>query len=130
MENGDSPKRLRILVVEDESMVAMLMEDMLADIGHEVAAIASTMDAAMEQATSGSFDVAILDVNLDGKPSYAVAEVLAARGVPVVFATGYGARAHDHRFATAPVLSKPFAVDSLRVVLAQFSSRSREKLPT
>lgn len=124
MENGGSPKRLRVLVVEDESMVAMLMEDMLADIGHEVGAVASTMDAAMEHATSGSFDVAILDVNLDGKPSYSVADVLASRGVPVVFATGYGARGHDHRFATAPVLPKPFAVDSLRTVLSQFCSPS------
>jgi CheY-like chemotaxis protein len=124
MKEGGSPKRLRVLVVEDESIVAMLMEDMLADIGHEVGAVASTMDAAMEQATSGSFDVAILDVNLDGKPSYSVADVLIARGVPVVFATGYGARGHDQRFATAPVLPKPFPVDSLRVVLSQFSSRS------
>ena len=124
MENGGPPKRLRVLVVEDESMVAMLMEDMLADIGHEVGAVASTIDAAMEQATSGSFDVAILDVNLDGKPSYSVADVLASRGVPVVFATGYGARAQDHRFATAPVLPKPFAIDSLRTVLSQLCSRS------
>jgi CheY-like chemotaxis protein len=122
--SGSSVKRLRVLVVEDESIVAMLMEDMLADIGHEVSAVASTVDAAMEQATSGSFDVAILDVNLDGKPSYSVADVLASRGVPVVFATGYGARAQDHRFADAPVLPKPFAVDSLRVVLSQFDPRS------
>jgi len=124
MDGGDAAKRLRVLVVEDESMVAMLMEDMLADIGHEVGAVASTLDAAMEQARTGSFDVAILDVNVDGKPSYSVAEVLASRGVPVVFATGYGSRAQDHRFATTPVLPKPFAVDSLRTVLSQFSSRS------
>jgi CheY-like chemotaxis protein len=124
MENGGSTKRLRVLVVEDESMVAMLMEDMLADIGHEVGAVASTMDAAMAHATSGSFDVAILDVNLDGKPSYSVADMLASRGVPVVFATGYGDRARDHRFAATPVLPKPFAAASLRVVLSQFRSRS------
>lgn len=122
MENGVA-KRLRVLVVEDESMIAMLMEDMLTDIGHEVGAIASTMDDAMVQAESGTFDVAILDVNLGGKPSYSVADVLASRGVPVVFATGYGTRGSDARFPDAPVLPKPFAVDSLRTMLARFEPR-------
>ena len=71
MDGGDAGKRLPVLVVEDESVVAMLIEDMLADIGHEVGAVASTLDAAMEQALTGSFDVAILDVNLDGAKSVA-----------------------------------------------------------
>lgn len=101
----------------------MLMEDMLADMGHEVGAIASNVDDAMKHAAFGVFDVAILDVNLDGKQSYTVADVLTSRGVPVVFATGYGGRAQDHRFADAPVLPKPFAVESLRAVLSRFSTR-------
>jgi CheY-like chemotaxis protein len=111
-------KRLRILLVEDESMVAMLIEDMLADLGHEVGATASHMSEALEVARTGSFDLAIIDVNLDGEPSYPVAELLASRGIPFAFATGYGPGGVDGTFAGSPTLAKPFLLADLRRLLS------------
>jgi CheY-like chemotaxis protein len=109
--------RRRALVVEDEILLAMLLEDMLADLGHEVAAHASRVGAAIELARRADIDFAVLDINLNGETSFAVADVLAARGVPFVFATGYDSRIlaapHDGR----PVLQKPFSLDELRGML-------------
>jgi len=85
-----SPAAKRLFIVEDEALVAMLMEDMLTDLGHEVSAIASRLHHAYDIARTGVFDLAILDVNLDGQPSYLIAETLRERGVPFAFATGYG----------------------------------------
>ena len=80
----------RILVVEDESLIRMLLEDMLTDLGHEVAASAASVEAAKELASTAAFDVAILDVNLEGQEVFPVAEILASRNLPFVFASGYG----------------------------------------
>src|SRR3982074_3873089 len=80
----------RVLVVEDEAMVTMLLREMLKDIGCEVVGSASRLNDAIEKATSLSFDLAILDVNLNGERTFQVADLLAARGVGFVFATGYG----------------------------------------
>lgn len=99
---------LRILVVEDEGIVAMLIEDMLLELGHEVGAIASRLDEAVRLATADAFDFAIIDVNLDGRPSYPVAETLETRRIPFAFATGYDAQGIDARFAAVPRLAKPF----------------------
>ena len=115
-------KKLRVLVVEDEALVAMFVEDMLMDIGHEVGAVASRMQEALDAARTGTFDLAIIDVNLDGKPSYPIAEVLKERGIPFVFATGYGAGGLDPKFAGTPVLAKPFAMADLQRLLAQISA--------
>lgn len=84
-------KGLRVLIIEDESMVTMLIEDTLADLGCAVVGSASRLDEAMAKASSLECNAAILDVNLNGSHTYAVADVLAARGIPFIFATGYGA---------------------------------------
>lgn len=112
--------RLRILVVEDEMLVAMNIEDMLLDLGHEVAGLASRVEPALALAREGEFDVAMLDVNLAGKPSFPVAEILIERGIPVLFATGYGIKGIPEAFHACPVLQKPFrekdlgaAIDSI-----------------
>jgi CheY-like chemotaxis protein len=110
-------KKLRVLVVEDEGMVAMLVEDMLTDLGHTVGAVASRMRDAIDVAQNGMFDWAILDVNLDGQPSYPVADILKERGVPFAFATGYGAKGLDIRYGDAPVLAKPFLMADLERLL-------------
>jgi CheY-like chemotaxis protein len=98
----------RVLIVEDESMVTMLLHDTLADIGCEIVGTASRFDDAMEKARSLSFDVAILDVNLSGHHTYPIAEMLAERGQPFVFATGYGAGSLPTPFQNTPILQKPF----------------------
>ena len=78
----------RVLVIEDEALIAMLLEDQLAELGCEIAGVAARFDDALEKATALAFDVAILDVNLSGKESFPIAEALRARGMPFVFATG------------------------------------------
>ena len=84
--------RRRVLVVEDEILIGMLLEDMLGELGYAIAATASRVDEAAALARDGEFDAAILDVNLNGQDVYPVADILAARGIPFVFATGYGER--------------------------------------
>jgi CheY-like chemotaxis protein len=103
----------RILVVEDELMIRMLLQDMLADLGHTLAGEAGRIDEAMALAKDGDFDVAILDVNLNGQPISPVVEVLIARGLPFVFATGYGQRGVPEPYRNTPTLQKPFQVDAL-----------------
>jgi len=105
-EPGTAPAR--ILVVEDESLIRMLLEDMLTDLGHEVAATASSVSAAKELAATGGFDAAILDVNLEGEEVFPVAEILAGRNLPFVFASGYGQTMLPDRFRDRPTLQKPF----------------------
>jgi CheY-like chemotaxis protein len=80
----------RVFVVEDEALVSMLIQDMLVDIGCEIAGLASRFDDALSKAGTLSFDIALLDVNLAGDQTFPIAEALSLRGVPFVFATGYG----------------------------------------
>jgi len=107
----------RILVVEDESLIRMLLEDMLADLGHEVAATAASVGAAKQLASTGAFDAAILDVNLEGQEVFPVAEILAGRGLPFIFASGYGHAALPEPFRDRPTLQKPFQAAQLEAAL-------------
>jgi CheY-like chemotaxis protein len=109
----------RVLLVEDEALVAMLVEDMLADEGCSVAATATRLSEALALANDPGLemDLAILDVNLAGEPVFAVAEALAARGVPFAFATGYGAAGLPDLWKGRPTLQKPFTAADVRTVL-------------
>ena len=98
----------RVLVVEDEYLIRMLLEDMLDELGYGVAAAVGTISEARQIATDGEFNAAILDVNLDGQEIYPVADILAKRGLPFVFVTGYGERS----------LQKPFQSEQLKTTLA------------
>jgi len=112
----DSRKR-RVLVVEDEMLVAMLVEDILDELGLEVAGICTHLDQALKLAASETVDFVILDVNLDGKRSFPVADILRTRNIPFVFATGYGAMALEAEYAQVPTLAKPFMFGDLKQVL-------------
>ena len=115
----------RILVVEDELMIRMLLQDMLADLGHTLAGEAGRIDEAMALAKDGEFDVAILDVNLNGQPISPVVEILIARGLPFVFATGYGQRGVPEPYRQTPTLQKPFQSEALaRAIEAAIPSRT------
>jgi DNA-binding response OmpR family regulator len=103
----------RVLVIEDETMVAMLLQDMLADIGCEVIGSASRFNDAIEKAKSLTFDLAILDVNLNGQRTFPIADVLADRGVSFLFATGYGAGSLPATYDKAAILQKPFQLREL-----------------
>ncbi len=104
----------RVLVVEDEALVAMMMRDSLMELGFHVIGPLGRTAEALACAANDEVDAAILDVNLGGDPIYPVAERLAGRGVPFVFLTGYGAESIDPRFAHVPVLQKPIEPGALQ----------------
>jgi CheY-like chemotaxis protein len=113
----------RVLVVEDEILIGMLLEDMLGDLGYQVAATASRIDEASRLAREAEIDLAILDVNLNGQEVYPVAEILAGRGIPFVFATGYGERGLPPAFRDRPTLQKPFQQATLEQQLTAIARR-------
>lgn len=124
--NGDfaSVARRRVLVVEDELMIRMLLEDMLDDLGYEIAGAAGRFDEAIALAREARFDVAILDVNIDGREVYPIAEAIAGRGLPFIFATGYGQCGLPERYRRLPTLPKPFQLDGLEHTLTNlFATR-------
>jgi CheY-like chemotaxis protein len=108
----------RVLVVEDEYLIRMLLEDMLADLGYAVAAAVGSIAEAREHAAAAEFSVAVLDVNLDGQEIYPVADILAERGLPFVFVTGYGERSLPDRYRDSPALQKPFQAEQLEAALS------------
>jgi CheY-like chemotaxis protein len=117
---GDTTVRRarRVLVVEDEVIVGMLVEDMLQELGYEVAALSTHLDQAVELAQNIDIDFAVLDLNLNGHLSYPVADALRARRLPFIFATGYGAKILVPPYAGTPTLQKPFHPNDLRRILA------------
>ncbi|MGA0601797.1 response regulator [Caulobacter sp. KR2-114] len=105
----------RVLVVEDEAMVAILIEDLLADLGCELAGSAANAREAMSMAASGEFDVALLDVNLgEGETSFDVADLLRRNGARFAFLTGYGAAGVRLDLRDAPILGKPVDAADLK----------------
>ena len=108
---------LRVLIVEDEMTIALMIENMVMDLGHEVVELAMRLPRAIEVAREAEIDFAILDVNLDGRMSFPVADVLTERGVPFVFATGYGSAGIEGSYKGRPILSKPFGIGDLRSAL-------------
>src|SRR5262249_60652597 len=105
-------------VVEEEYLIRMLLEDMLDELGYRVAAAVGTISEASQIAKSGEFSAAILDVNLDGQEIYPVADILAGRGLPFVFVTGYGERSLPDPYWGRPALQKPFQAAELKTTLA------------
>src|SRR3712207_3590234 len=100
--------RCRVLFVEDEAMVSMLIEDMLLDLGVDVVGPATKLADALALAREADIEAAVLDINVGGQHTFSVADILQARGIPVIFATGYGSSALPERFRDTPVLHKPF----------------------
>jgi len=113
MTDGKAAASKRVLIVEDELMILMLLEGMLTDLGHSVAAEAGGLDEAISLAKQAEFDLAVLDVNLNGTPVTPVVEILIERGLPFIFASGYGQRGLPEAYQTAPILQKPFHADAL-----------------
>ena len=109
----------RIFVVEDEFLIRMLLEDMLTDLGYDLVGVAGRVDEAAKMAESKDFDLAILDVNLDGQDVYPVADLIGKRGLPFMFVTGYGGRGLPDNYRHRPTLQKPFQLDELKRILAQ-----------
>jgi CheY-like chemotaxis protein len=109
----------KVLVVEDEALIAMLTCDYLEELGCSVVGPFATSDKAMAALEKEAVDLAILDVNLgSGRTSFPVAHALRERSTPFMFATGYGSSGVREEFPTAPVLAKPFTDTQLAAELA------------
>jgi CheY-like chemotaxis protein len=112
----------RVLVVEDEMLVLLMIEDMLADLGCESVTAAASVNRALASIDAQFFDLAMLDMNLNGDKTYSVADALAARGIPFVFSTGYGGHHMRDGYSDRPVLKKPFMYKDLDEMLARLLS--------
>lgn len=106
------------LIVEDEALVAMLLEDLLDECGFQ-SVVCGSVDEAMLSMAQADFKLAILDVNLGGSLSYPVADALIVGNIPFAFATGYGRSGVDAKYADVPVLHKPFDSGRLKKVVNQ-----------
>jgi CheY-like chemotaxis protein len=102
-----------VFLVEDEVMIRMMVADMLEELGYSVAAEAGEINEAMRLAQSAVFDLAILDVNVNGKVISPVADLIRARNLPFIFATGYGSSGLPEEYRDRPALQKPFQLESL-----------------
>jgi two-component SAPR family response regulator len=117
---------LRILVVDDEIMIALLLEDVLVACGCKVVGPAGNVATAMsliDGSGEAGIDGAFLDVNLRGELIYPVVDALAARDVPVVFVSGYATDDIDPRYAEIPVLAKPVPIKKIECHVAEFAKR-------
>ena len=107
----------RVLVVKDEMLVLMAIEDMLGDLGCTSITAAATVPAALDCIAASKFDLATLDVNLDGTQSYAVADALKDHHIPFAFSTGYGRQALGEGYEDRPVLNKPYSPGQFKQVI-------------
>ena len=129
----DTGQSCRVLFVEDEAAVSLLIEDMLLDLGVEVVGPAATIGAAMTLAQGAELDAAVLDLNVGGAMTFPVADLLLERGTPLIFATGYDPSVVPQRFRSTPLLQKPFSMsafeDVLRAALADTPCEIPDKSP-
>lgn len=109
----------RVLVVEDEMLILLMIEDMLADLGCTSMVSAATVDQAVTLIDREMFDAAMLDLNLSGSDSYSVADTLAARGVPFIFSTGNSGHHPKDGYGDRAVLRKPFRCEELAQTLTE-----------
>lgn len=112
---------LRVLVVEDETPVALLIEDMLEQLGHVIAGTAASVQEALQFVDRGGFDFAFLDINLAGQKAEPVAEALQHRGVPFAFVSGYGSIGVRADLQPVAVIQKPFRAHDLQTALEKRS---------
>jgi CheY-like chemotaxis protein len=119
--------RSQVLLVEDEAIIAMLMEDMLAEFSCDVLETVGELDAATAAAMTTHFDMAFVDVNLGGNPAYPVADILRARGIPFAFVTGYGSAGGQAAYEDVPVLQKPFRAQELEAIIERLRAQSITK---
>jgi CheY-like chemotaxis protein len=119
-----NPEARRVLVVEDEPLLAMNIEDMLSELGHLVTGTATRIDKALSLAEGSEFDLAVLDINLAGSKTFPVAAILRKRGIPFIFTSGYGPDGLVDGYRGAHLLTKPFGPSELEHMIAQLLSEN------
>ena len=110
---------VRVLLVEDEAIIAMTAEDMLEELGCALAATASSLEEAFACVEKSAFDVALLDINLNGRQSLPLAARLKEKGKPFVFTTGYGSAGSSADHADVPLVTKPYQINDLEGAIRQ-----------
>lgn len=113
-------QKRRVLIVEDEIVVALFVEDILVECGYEVVGVVSRLEDAVGR--DPDYDMAVLDVHINGRDVFDFADILAERGIPFVFATGYGERGIPERHRSRPILQKPFQPDDLKRLLEEIGA--------
>lgn len=113
----------RALIVEDEQLIAMMTEDMLIELGHDIAATAHSLATGLACAADAAIDFAVLDINLNGERSFPIADALSERGIPFLFLTGFGINGLSERYKAAPILAKPFSMDALARMIDRIVAR-------
>lgn len=125
MPPSPESQSLQVLLVEDEVLIRMLFEEVLEDLGHSICGVAGSLDEAVALAQTATADVAVLDVHLQGVAVYPVAEVLDARGIPFLFATGYSGADVPEKFRDRPTVQKPFQAEQLQELLTRCMAADR-----
>jgi DNA-binding response OmpR family regulator len=120
------PARKRVLLVEDEFLILMFLESIVTRLGYEIAATASSLEQGFAVLSNASFDIAILDVNLNGAHSYRLADKLRTANVAVLFSTGYGGHGLEDRYKDWPVIQKPYDEHELERALLNLASGGPE----
>ncbi|AKF45886.1 response regulator [Pseudomonas fragariae (ex Marin et al. 2024)] len=118
-ESDDRTSHPKVLLVEDETMLAMLMEMMLEDLGFATAYHASTLNDGVEYARNGEYDLAILDINIIGGNSFPIAAAIADRGIPFMFCSGYGRLGIPDAWLNRRCVAKPFSAEQLSEALSE-----------
>jgi CheY-like chemotaxis protein len=117
MTAADAPAR-RVMIVEDEMLIALMLQDMLEDAGLVVEGVANSLPSGLDLAKRSGAELAILDVNLNGEEAYPIADVLRGRGIPFIFSTGYGPGNLREDYQAAPQLIKPYQQELLSAAIA------------
>ena len=120
------PRPLSVFLVEDDTLIQMMVADMIEELGHSVTAQASDLNQALSLAQTADFDVAILDVNLKGQRIDPVAEALSRRDLPFIFASGYRKGCRIVCFRDRPTLQKPFVLSQLAEAIEAALRTSRD----
>ncbi|KTB93263.1 chemotaxis protein CheY [Pseudomonas syringae ICMP 11293] len=118
-ESEDQTSLPKVLLVEDKTMLAMLMEMMLDDLGFATAYHASTLNEGIEYARNGEYDLAILDINIIGGDSFPIAAAIADRGIPFMFCSGYGRLGIPDAWLDRRCVAKPFSAEQLSQALSE-----------
>lgn len=116
------PTKKSFFLVEDEALIRMMLVDMIQELGHTVVAEAGSLDVAIPLAREATFDIAILDINLAGSISAPIAKIIADRGIPFLFASGYVEGGIPEAFRDRPLLRKPFPMEDLNRAIQDLSA--------